>query len=119
MQFAGIEAAIHVANDLFNENVDNPNYGFLLVDTNNAFNSINCKHLLCTIRYLWPGASRHFFNTCKRFSLLFIHGSSCVIFSEEGATQGDAMAMLTHSITLIPLTRDLKALLTSNHAHDI
>ena len=81
-----IKAAIHSANDLFNKNEKNPNYGVLLVDANNAFNLINRKYLLYTIRHLWLGASRYIHNTYKRHILLFIYRSNYIIYSEEGMT---------------------------------
>jgi hypothetical protein len=50
---AGIEAAIHAVSDMFREK-DNDDWGVLLVDASNAFNSINRQALLLNSRVLWP-----------------------------------------------------------------
>ena len=46
----GIEAAVHTTNDMFKQNKNNNNFDVLLVDANNAFNTLNRKHILCTVR---------------------------------------------------------------------
>ena len=53
----GIEGAIHAADDLFDSN----DYGLLVIDAKNAFNTINRSALLWNIRILWPRASRFIF----------------------------------------------------------
>ena len=50
-QEAGIEAAIHSTNMMYeDENTD----GILLVNASNAFNSLNRQSCLHDINYLWP-----------------------------------------------------------------
>lgn len=50
----GIEGAIHSVRDMFDSN----DWGLLMVDAKNAFNSINRFSLLWNVRVLWPRASR-------------------------------------------------------------
>ena len=49
-----IEGAIHSARDMFNSH----DWGLLMVDARNAFNSLNRSSLLWNIMILWPRASR-------------------------------------------------------------
>ena len=49
---AGIEAAVHSMNALFNEEESE---GLLLVDASNAFNSLSRPAMLWNCRVLWPG----------------------------------------------------------------
>ena len=51
----GIKGAIHVVADLFEGNHTLPTgWGVMLVDTSNAFNSLNCATILRSVRILWP-----------------------------------------------------------------
>ena len=50
-QPADVEAAIHVINDMFEEEQTD---GILLVDASNAFNSINRKVFLHNVQYICP-----------------------------------------------------------------
>ena len=70
----GIEGAIHAVGELY-ENSET-DWGLLLIDATNAFNSINRKALLWNIRYLWPRASCYVFNTYRGWSSLVLGDSS-------------------------------------------
>ena len=51
----GIEGAVHVVADLFEDNHSLPTgWGVLLVDASNVFNSLNRAALLWNVRILWP-----------------------------------------------------------------
>lgn len=82
-QIAGIEGAIHSMRSVLN---DEDTQRMLLVDANNAFNSLNRSVALSNVRNLCPP----FFNiicNCYRLHLdLFVDGT--LILSEEGTTQG-------------------------------
>ena len=104
-----LEGAIHAANNLFNEN----EWGLLLVDARNAFNSLNRSSLLWNVRVLWPRASRFIYNTYKGHSPLIIKGSSEIISSGEGIIQGDPLSMFIYAVGSLPL---IKALKLSNHS---
>uniref|UniRef100_A0A1X7TFK6 Reverse transcriptase domain-containing protein n=1 Tax=Amphimedon queenslandica TaxID=400682 RepID=A0A1X7TFK6_AMPQE len=59
-----IEEAIHSARDMFSSH----DWGLLMVDAKNAFNSLNHSSLLWNIRILWQRASRFVFNTYQGHS---------------------------------------------------
>lgn len=94
----GIEAAVHAMNDLFAAHSDStPAWGSLLVDTSNAFNTINPVALLwnACILILWPHYCRFLFNTYRSWAALVIKGSNGFLFSREGVTQGDPCLQVT------------------------
>ena len=59
-------------------------------------------------RILWPRCSRFLFNTYRSFASLFAAGADEVIYSTEGTTQGDPLAMFFNGVSLLPLIRMLK-----------
>ena len=94
---AGCEAAIH-SHDATTEAV-------LLVDTNNAFDSLNRKvALLNTIVSI---TCHYTYNTYRENASLFIDGDT--LFSQEGTTQGDPLAMAMYAITTVPLIEKLQS----------
>ena len=94
-----IEGAIHSARDMFNSH----DWGLLMVDARNAFNSLNRSSLLWNIMILWPRASRFVFNTYKGHSPLIIKGYTEVLFSREGVIQGDPLSMFVYAVGTVPL----------------
>ena len=57
---AGIDGAIHRVQAVWDENLSTEEWGFLLVDANNAFNKINRFGILWTVRHVWPSGDRFF-----------------------------------------------------------
>ena len=102
----GIEGAIHAIHDLYNENHEN-DWGILMIDATNAFNSINWVSLLWNARILRPTASQFLFNCYKGWACLVLSNYSEYIYSREGVTQGDPISMLMYAIGTIPLIRQL------------
>jgi hypothetical protein len=99
-QKAGAEAAVHAMNHTFN---DQDCEAVLLVDASNAFNFLNRQVALRNIRALCPSIATALINTYRKEAELFVDGSS--IFSQEGTTQGDPLAMPMYAIALLPLTK--------------
>ena len=64
----------------------------LLVDTSNAFNTINRKVVLHNIQFLCPSIARYIINCYQNPSRLFVPGGG-ELSSDEGTTQGDPMAI--------------------------
>ena len=93
--------------DLFEEHKGS-GWGVLLVDASNAFNSLNRKAALWNARHLWPRGCRFLYNTYKGPAALLVSGSSTLLFSQEGVTQGDPLSMAFYALSVLPLIRSLK-----------
>ena len=104
---AGIEGAIHSIRQLFEDKCDS-GFGLFLSDADNAFNSISRSVALWNARVLWVRCSRFLYNSYRGFAILIIKGTSEVLLSKEGVTQGIPSAMKLYAIGLLPLTRKLK-----------
>ena len=102
-QEAGSEAAIHAIHDTF-ESSDCE--AVLLVDAENAFNSINREAMLQNIDILCPIISTFIKNSYTAPSRLFVHEGK-EIASKEGTTQGDPTAMAAYALALTPLMTHL------------
>lgn len=90
----------------FDENDDD--VGCLLVDAENAFNSVGRVAAIWNARILWPRASRFIFNSYCGYSFLIVKGSSeLFILSKEGVIQGDPLSMLLYSVVTYPLVCSL------------
>ena len=97
-QPAGAEAAVHAITELF---TNAASQGVLLVDAANAFNNINRQVALHNIHKLCPSIATILTNTYRQPSDLFIDGE--VLYSEEGTTQGDPLAMAFYALATVPL----------------
>ena len=101
-QISGIEAAVHAARQAFDsEECESA----LLIDATNAFNSLNRQVALHNIRRLCPPIATILVNSYRAPTELFV--DSDVIFSQEGTTQGDPLAMAMYGLATIPLIRRL------------
>ena len=80
----------------------------IIVDAENAFNSINRKALLHNIEYLCPAIAKFFYNCYAISARLFIIGGK-ELRSREGTTQGDPTAMAAYALGLTPLLDHLKS----------
>lgn len=94
-QETGCEAAIHAMRTIFS--TDDDCEAVLLVDANNAFNTLNRQTALHNIRVLCPTFSTILINTYHAPVNLIIPGGICML-SEEGTTQGDPLAMAMYSL---------------------
>ena len=95
----GSEAAKHTMEKIFKEE---STVAVLLVDTENAFKSINRKVFLHNISILCPAISTFVTNCYATPARLFVIGSS-EIKSNEGTTQGDPVAMAIYALGITPL----------------
>eukprot|EP00978_Attheya_sp_CCMP212_P030440 scaffold111966_cov57-Attheya_sp.AAC.1 len=108
---AGIEGSIHAINELWGAHEEEDEWGFLLVDATNAFNEGNHMMILWTVRHEWPSGARFTFNCYGHWGTLMVrsqNGTALFIFSIEGTTQGDPLAMFIYGMGLLPLIRRLK-----------
>jgi hypothetical protein len=73
---------------------------------------LNRTAMLWAIRHEWPSGARFAFNCYRHWATLMIRGNNgtgAVLFSKEGVTQGDPLAMVAYGIGLLPIIRQLKA----------
>ncbi len=101
-QLSGIEAAVHAVRKLFQRTETE---AVLLVDASNAFNSLNRQTALHNIRRLCPPLATILINTYRAPTELFVDGH--VLYSREGTTQGDPLAMPMYAIATLPLIKRL------------
>ena len=102
-QDAGNEAAVHAMRAIF---CDNSTEAVLLVDASNAFNCLNQQVALHNIQTLCPPLANILINTYRKDVPLFIDGRH--IFSSEGTTQGNPLAMGMYSGSVTPLIASLQ-----------
>ena len=57
----GIEGAIHAMSVLWEENSQEEDWGFLLIDAHNAFNEENRTAMLWDVRHEWPSGAQFTF----------------------------------------------------------
>ena len=100
----GYEATVHAMSDIFDEEAAD---ALLLVDADNAFNSLNRKVLLHNIKYLCPPMAVYIRNCYIVPSRQFVLGGT-EISSSERTTQGDPLAMPVYAIGITPLLQLVK-----------
>ena len=86
---AGAKAAIHAMRTIF---AQDSTEAVILIDASNAFNSLNRRVALHNIQITCPPFSTIMINTYRQPSRIIVLGASD-IFSAEGITQGDNLAM--------------------------
>ena len=91
---AGAEAAIRAMYDIYN---DEHSEAVLLVDAENAFNSINRNVMIHNISVVCPTISTYVSNCYQSAARLFVIGRK-EILTKEGTTQGDPTPMGTHAL---------------------
>ena len=105
-QAAGIEAAVHAARSIWE---DEETDCIILVDARNAFNELNRKAALHNVGRICPGVAGFLRNVYAVPALLRLSNGE-VILSEEGTTQGDPLAMQMFALGISPLIKQLEGL---------
>ena len=85
--------------DLFNHS---ENHGPLQIYANNAFNSVNRKVTMHSMKILCPSFSTYINNCYMRPARPFVTGSS-ELKLKEGTTQRDPVAMSMYALGILPL----------------
>ena len=96
----GVEAAVHAAREIF-ESQDTE--ALILVDADNAFNSLNREAALMNIRVVCPELAPYVINSYREPARLFVSGSNQELMSEEGVTHGDNAAMGFYACATVPV----------------
>ena len=99
-QNGGCEAAVHAMNKVFQEPSTD---AVILVDASNAFNNINRRIALFNIQRICPAIATVLINCYRGNAPLFVDNE--VIFSKEGTTQGDPLAMAFFGLASVPLIK--------------
>ena len=98
----GCKAAIHAMQQIFSlPQCD----AVIQVYASNAFNSLNHQTALRNVLRLCPALTSVLINTYQADTNLCINGET--IFSMEGTTQGDPLAMAMYAISTAPLIQRL------------
>ena len=97
-QKCGIEYAIHSLRKEFEKPETE---AILLIDAENAFNSLNGELALKNVEILCPALHHALANSYKHPSNFYVNNT--VSTSTEGTTQGDPLAMAMYGIGIIPL----------------
>ena len=75
--------------------------------------------MLWVIRHEWPQGARFVLNCYQHWATLLVrgnkHGSGFLVFSQEGVTQGDPLAMVSYGVGILVLIRHLKAKVHTLH----
>ena len=99
-QPAGVEAASHAVRSWYD---DEATEGVLLADGSNDFNTLNRQGTFHNVHHLCPSMAQILVNCYRESAPLFVDSST--LWSEEGTTQGDPLAMPLYAIASIPLIR--------------
>ena len=101
---AGFESGAEIASitmqTLFD---DDGTEAVLLVNAENAFNSLNRKVVLVNILRSCPSIAPALINNYRTQPKLYIQDHT--VLSEEGTTQGDPMAMAMYALSIAPLVK--------------
>ena len=102
---SGGEVAVHAVRESFK----NPTVGgVLLVDASNAFNLMNLKVAISSMKHISPALETILTNYYQSPTRLFVTGGG-EILSREGTTQGDPLGMAMFSLAMVPLINQLQA----------
>ena len=86
---------------------------FHLIDTENAFNSVDRKVMLHNLKFICPIIATNTINCYATRSRLFIVGGG-EILSSERTTQGDPTAMGAYALGILPLIKFLLEFINLN-----
>ena len=85
----------------------------LLIDTKNAYNSINRKVILHNLKFICSITATYIINYYATSSRFFIVGGG-EILSSDGTTQGDPTAMGAYALGILPLIKFLPEFINLN-----
>ena len=80
-----------------------------MVDASNAFNCLNRKVAMKNIQLVCPNLPQYIENTYQDAARLYIAGGSGeFLYSLEGTTQGDNIAMAFYALSTVPIIKQLQ-----------
>ena len=114
-QEAGAEAGLHAMQNIF-ENKDTE--AVLLIEAENAFNSINRQVMLHNLNFICQIVTTYITNCYITPARLFITGGG-EILSQEGTTQGDPTALGAYASGILQLIHFLREFISINHLKEL
>ncbi|MCP4488385.1 MAG: hypothetical protein GY820_13850 [Gammaproteobacteria bacterium] len=96
----GVEAAIHAMRRIYN---DPETEAILLVDAENAFNSLNRNVALHNIQHTCPEFSKYIINTYRKPANLYIANSDAQLLSDQGTALGDTGSTGMCGCSVVPV----------------
>ena len=109
-QVAGFEFAIHAMYDVFN---DDNTEGILVIDAENAFNSIDRNVIRYNLKFKFPVIATYISNCCMCPATLFITGGG-ELLSKEDTTQNDPTSVGAYPFGILPLLQFLLDFISVN-----
>ena len=107
----GIQGGIHAVRLLWKQHAQEEDWGFLLVESHNAFNEEKRTPMLWAVQHEWPSGARFAFNCYHHWVTLVIragNGTVHFLFSKKGVNQGDPLAMVAYGLGIFLLIRELQ-----------
>ena len=95
---------------LWQQHSQEEDWGFLLIDAQNAFNKDNRTAILWVVRHQWTSGIRFTLNFYFHWATLVIRagdGMGHFLFSKEGVTQRYPLAILEYGLGILPLIQEL------------
>ena len=117
-----IEAGIHLMHQMWDEHKEDPDWGIMVLDMENAFNLAARIPMLWTLRHECASLSYLAFNCysfCATLKVKTPDGNSYKLLSKEGVTQGCPLSMIIYGITTLPIIRELNHLIKSRSSKQV
>ena len=102
---AVIKGGIHAVRLLWQQNSQEEDWGFILIDARNGFNEENQTAMLWEVRHKWISGVRFLFNCYYHWATLVIragNGTDHFLYSKEVVTQGYPLAMVAYRLGTPP-----------------
>ena len=100
-----LRGGIHFEILLWKQHPQEEDWGFLLIDAQNAFNEDNWNSVLWAVQYECPSGIQSTFNFYRYWAMLVIQGSGGTVnslHSKEGVTQDDMLEIIVYGIRVPP-----------------
>ena len=108
---AVIDSTVHISQAIWDENLTTENWGFLLVDADNAFKNIIWFGMLWKIKHLWPSGAWFVFKWYYHWSSLVFRNSNRMasfLHNKDDVTHVDPLVMIAYGIIILPLINNFR-----------
>ena len=108
---AGIDGGIHVVRLLCQKHAQEEDWEFLEIDALNAFNEEKHTAMMWVVKFEWTSGVRFALNCYLHWAMLVIRAGDKTghfLFSMEGMTQGDPLAMVAYGLGILLIICELQ-----------